>query len=197
LPSVPTRVTKVTSFVGLLAVVFIAMTAYRASAQVMPILRLPSRVSAFATFTDGKPSFHYWGDRAVWGYTLGGTLQLPRIAGVELRGTMLRHGGISHHESILAGPRFSLHILHTSPYASFLFGEGNSSWWDHPPGKGRPEPQRIEDHAFQWTVATGVDIHLRNRVTFRLGELTYSKLNESSRTLTPLTASTGIVIRLR
>jgi hypothetical protein len=189
--------TKVMSFLGLFVVVLITLSACRASAQVIPILRLPMRISAFGTFTDAKPSFHYWGDRAVWGYTLGGIVQLPRIGGVELRGSMLRHGGISHQESILAGPRFSFHILHTSPYGSFLVGEGNASWWTNPPKKSLPPPYRIEDHAFQWTVATGLDIHLRNRITFRLGELTYSKLYESTKTITPLTASSGFVIRLR
>jgi hypothetical protein len=191
------RATKVMFFLSVLVVVSITMTACRASAQVIPILRLPLRISAFGTFTDAKPSFRYWGDRAVWGYTLGGIVQLPRIGGVELRGSMLRHGGISHQESMLVGPRASLHILHMSPYGSFLVGEGNSSWWSNPPKKGRPEPYRIEDHAFQWTVASGVDIHLHNRITFRLGELTYSKLYEPGKTLTPLTASSGFVIRLR
>jgi hypothetical protein len=191
------RATKVMSLWCLFAALFLAMTACRASAQGIPILRLPTRVSAFATFTDGKPSFRYYGDRAVWGYTLGGIVQLPRFAGVEVRGSMLRYGGLSHHETILAGPRFSLRILHMSPYGSFLVGEGNSSWWSNAPGKGKPKPYRIEDHALQWTVATGIDIHFRNRITFRLGEVTYSKLFESTKTLTPLTASSGLVIRLK
>jgi hypothetical protein len=179
-----------------LVVAVITMTAYRASAQVVPVLRLPVRISAFATFTDAKPSFQYYGDRAVWGYTTGGIVQLPRIAGVEVRGSMLRYGGISHQESALVGPRFSLHILHTSPYASVLFGEGHASWWSNPPGKDEPTPYRRKGHDFQWTLASGLDIHLHNRITFRLGELSYSQLYEPRKTLTPLTASSGFVIRL-
>jgi hypothetical protein len=85
------RVTKIMSFLSLLVAIFVAITACRASAQVIPILRLPTRISDFGTFTDAKPSFRYWGDRAVWGHTLGGIAQLPRMGGVELRGSMPRH----------------------------------------------------------------------------------------------------------
>jgi hypothetical protein len=193
----PNTVVTMSRFWCLAVVVLIMLMGHRAPAQAIPVLRLPIRISTFATFTDAKPSFGYYGDRAVWGFTTGGIVQLPRFAGLEVRGSMLRYGGISHQESALAGPRVAVHIFHTTPYASFLLGEGNASWWSNPSGKGEPKPRRIEAYGFQWTIASGLDIYLHSHITLRLGELSYSHLYEPNKTLVPLTASTGLVFRIR
>jgi hypothetical protein len=177
-------------------VILIMMTTCRAPAQAIPVLRLPVRFSVFGTFTDAKPHFGYYDDRAVWGGTTGGIMQLPRLGGVEVRGSLLRSGGLSHQESALIGPRVALHIFHVTPYGSLLFGEGNAWWWSNPPEKNLPHPYLEEGRGFQWSIVSGLDIHLHERISFRIGELSYSRLYTPGRNMTPLTASSGIVIRL-
>jgi hypothetical protein len=100
--------------------------ARRASAQVVPAVRLPSHISVFTTFTDAKPDFRYYGDLAVYGISAGVIAQTPHIVGAEVRGAILRSGGIEHQESILAGPRAALHFKRISPYVSVLAGAGNA-----------------------------------------------------------------------
>jgi hypothetical protein len=173
-----------------------ALTPLRATGQVMPVLRVPLRLSVFGTFTDAKPHLHYYADGLTWGFTTGGIMQLPRFGGVELRGSMLRSGSYSHQESALIGPRLAMHIFHMSPYGSLLFGEGNARWQSNPPRKSLPPPRLDEDHGFQWAIVAGVDFHLRNRVSLRVGELSFSKIYTPSKTLTPFSASTGLVFRI-
>jgi hypothetical protein len=184
------------SFWCLSVVVLMVLTTYRAQAQVVPVLRLPTRFSVFTTFTAAKPHFGYYDDRAVSGLTAGGIMQLPRLGGVEVRGSVLRFGGLSHHESILIGPRVALHIFHVTPYGSLLVGEGNSWWWTNPPGKNKPTPQLDEGRGFQWSVVGGLDVHLHNRLSFRVGELSFSRLYIQGRNMTPLSASSGLVFRV-
>jgi hypothetical protein len=177
-------------------IALMALTTYRSSAQVMPTFRLPVRISAFTTFTAAKPHLDYYDDLAVWGFTAGGIAQLPRFGGVEVRGSMLRYGGLSHQESLLAGPRVAVHILHTTPYAALLVGEGNSWWWSNPPGKHLP-PRRLEEsNGFQWALVGGLDVHLHNRISVRVGEVSYNRLYTPLRNLTPITASAGLVFRI-
>jgi hypothetical protein len=178
------------------AILLMTVTTYRAQAQAIPVLRLPTRISLFGTFTDTKPHQGYYYDRAVWGFTGGGIVQLPRLGGLEARGSMVRFGGLSHQESALIGPRVALHVFHVTPYGALLFGEGNSWWWSNPPARTRPTPRLEENHAFQWSVVGGLDFHLRNRVSFRIGELSVSRIYIPGRNMTSLSASTGFVLRV-
>ena len=186
---------KARSLWCLLVVLVMAMTTYRAPAQVVPVLRLPIRTSAFATFTDAKPHFGYYDDLAVWGGTAGGIMQLPRFGGVEARASVVRFGGLSHQESVLVGPRVAVHMFHVTPYASLLFGEGRSWWWSSPPIRDEI-PHLDRARGFQSSIVAGLDVHLHNRISFRVGELSFSRLYIPGRNMTPLSASSGIVFRI-
>jgi hypothetical protein len=177
-------------------VILMAVTTCRAHGQAIPVLRLPMRISAFGTFMDAKPHLGYYDDRAVWGATGGGIVQLPRFGGVEARGSVVRFGGLSHQESALIGPRVAVHIFHVTPYGSLLFGEGRGWWWSSPPVKHQLPPHLDEGRGFQWSVVTGLDVHLRDRISLRIGELSFSRLYIPGKNMTPLSASTGIVFRV-
>jgi hypothetical protein len=168
-----------------------------ASGQAVPALKYPLNLSAFATFTDAKPDLHYYGDYAVYGLSAGGFYQTSHVVGVELRGSLLRRGGIEHDESILAGPRAALHFGRVSPYLSFLGGAGNAWWWNNPPARREPGPRLDEAVGAQWSLIGGIDVRVHHHVKLRVGEISCGKIYMQERTLTPLTASAGIVYRLR
>ena len=81
-----------------------------ASAQVIPTMAAPFNLSGFGTITTVKPALGYYSDAAVYGITLGGFIQRRPLIGVELRGELLRSGGIEHEEALLTGPRFAPHF---------------------------------------------------------------------------------------
>ncbi|HEV2275814.1 MAG TPA: hypothetical protein VGR96_16705 [Acidobacteriaceae bacterium] len=153
-------------------------------------------MSAFATFTDVKPDFRYYGDLAVYGISAGGIIQTRHFYGAEARGTLLRMGGMEHQESLLGGPRAALHFSHLTPYGAFLGGVGNAWWWNNPRHTGQPEPKLDEAIGPEWSLLGGVDLHFNRRLSFRLGEFSYSKIYVTNRTLTPLGASAGFVFRI-
>jgi hypothetical protein len=170
--------------------------AHSAPAQVVPTLRVPPAISAFGTFTEVKPDFRYYGDLAVYGISLGGFVQTRHVVGVEVRGSILRSGGLEHEESALAGPRFALHLARFSPYVSVLGGEANAWRWSNWPISGEPKPELHEGLGPQWSVLGGLDVHLSHHIVLRVGELSYSKTYLKDWTMTPLTASAGFVYRL-
>src|SRR5437879_2840588 len=93
----------------------LSLAADSAFAQVVPVARYGPRVSVFTEFTEGKPDFGNYGDRAVYGFTMGGFTESSRILGSEMRGSILRSGGYDHAETALVGPRASLHFARFSP----------------------------------------------------------------------------------
>jgi hypothetical protein len=163
-----------------------------ASAQVGPAMRRAPDIAIFATATDAKPNFHYLYDRAVYGFSAGGFWQTRRILGVEVRGSILKWGSDQHEESALAGPRAALHFGRVSPYGCGLLGAGNA-WSRNLPGK---PPLIIEAVGLQWSILGGVDIRLAHHIRLRVGELAYSKIYLTDRTLTALNASAGFVYRI-
>jgi hypothetical protein len=179
------------------ALVLLSSTAaYSASAQVIPALRSFPRISVFGTFTGVKPDHEYYGDLAVSGVTVGGFLQTRHLVGVELRGSVMRWGGLEHEESVLAGPRVAMHFGRISPYVSLLGGEANAWRWNNPPIKGEPNPKLDEGLGPQWSTIGGLDVHLSQHFVFRVGELSYSKTYLKNWTMTPYTASAGFVYRI-
>ena len=54
----------------------------------------------------------------------------------------------------------------------------------------------IEEVGLQWSVLGGVDIRLAHHLRLRVGEVAYSKIYLSDRTLSPLNASAGFVYRI-
>ena len=56
--------------------------------------------------------------------------------------------------------------------------------------------KRLVEGAFQGPVG-GLDIYLQHNFVIRMGEISYSKTYLHGWTMTPLTASAGIVYRLR
>jgi hypothetical protein len=164
--------------------------------QVIPSLRMPPSISVFTTFTTVKPDFNYYGDLAVYGASVGGIFQTPHLFGVEVRGSFARSGGLEHQESALAGPRIQVRLKRFSPYLSLLGGAGNAWWWSNPPIKGEPTPKVIEGLGPQWSVVGGLGVTMNRRISFRVGELSYSKIYTKDRTLTPLTGSVGVVFRI-
>jgi hypothetical protein len=167
-----------------------------ASAQVIPAFSAIGNISAFGTFTAVKPDFNYYGDLAVYGITFGGFVQTRHLVGLEARSSVLRSGGIEHEETALAGPRFVLHFANVTPYVSVLGGVANAWRWSNPPDTGAPPPRMLGGFGPHWSVLGGVDVRLNHRFVVRMGELSYAKTYVKDWTLTPLTASAGIVYRL-
>jgi hypothetical protein len=178
-----------------LALLF-AAAACTASAQVIPAFSSIGNVSAFASFTLVKPDVGYYGDTAVFGLTLGGYLQTRHLVGVEVRGLLMRSGGIEHEEVAAAGPRFAKHFGNVTPYVAVLGGVANAWRWSNPPNAGEPPPRMLGGFGPQWQVLGGVDVRLNHRFVFRTGELSYARTYVKAWGLTPITASAGIVYRL-
>jgi hypothetical protein len=178
-------------------VLLLSAVAYSGSAQVIPQMKAPPRISVFSTYTSLKPDYQYYGDFAASGVTLGAFFQTRHVLGLEARGSVLRWGGQEHEESALAGPRFSMHFGRVSPYLCILGGEANAWRWDGPRHTGQPEPKLDEALGPQWSTVGGLDIYLQHRFVIRMGEISYSKTYLKGWTMTPLTASAGIVYRLR
>jgi hypothetical protein len=178
-----------------LALLFSA-AACTASAQVIPAFSSIGNISAFGTFTAVKPDFGYYGDVAVYGITVGGYVQTRHVVGVEVRGLLMRSGGIEHEEAALAGPRVAMHFGNFTPYVSVLGGVANAWRWSNPPNTGEPPPRMLGGFGPQWSVLGGLDVRLNHRFVLRMGELSYAKTYVKAWALTPLTASAGIVYRL-
>ena len=164
-----------------------------ASAQVGPASRQAPDISIFATATDAKPNFRYLYDRAVYGFSAGGFWQTRHIVGLEVRGSILKWGSDQHEESALAGPRAARRFGRFTPYACGLVGAGNA-WSRNLPGK--QPPFIIEAVGLQWSILGGVDVRLAHHFRVRVGELAYSKIYLSDRTLSALNASAGLVYRI-
>jgi len=151
--------------IGLLQTAFVLLlstVAYSGSAQVIPQLKAPPRISVFSTYTSVKPDYQYYGDFAASGVTLGAFLQTRHVLGIEARASVLRWGGLEHEDSA-----------------------------------GQPEPKLDEALGPQWSTVGGLDIYLQHNFVIRMGEISYSKTYLHGWTMTPLTASAGIVYRLR
>jgi hypothetical protein len=179
-------------------VVLVSAAAYSAQAQVeIPALRTAPRIAVFSTFTDVKPNHNYVDDLAVWGFSAGGYLQTRHIIGAEVRGSITRWGSAQHEESALVGPRASLHFGNFSPYFAFLGGGGNAWQWNKVPlSSDKPPAVITEETGPQMTVLGGIDFHVKHRLSFRMGELSYSKIYMKNHTITPVSASAGIVYRV-
>jgi hypothetical protein len=175
----------------LLAVALCLFGTPYASAQVAPAARAGD-TAVFATLTDAKPNFRYLWDFAVYGFSAGGFLQTRRILGVEARGSILRWGSDEHEESALVGPRAALHFGRVSPYATFLVGAGNA-WSRNLTGN---PPTNIEAVGLQWSLVGGADLRLAHHLRLRVGEISYSKIYLANKTVTPLSASAGVVYRI-
>ena len=179
-------------------VLLFSTVVHGARAQVsVPSFRSAPRIYFYATFTDIKPNYQYHTDLAVYGATLGGYIQTRRIVGLEIRGSAARWGGGQHEEALLGGPRAALHFGRLSPYVAFLGGGGNAWSRERPASPGLPTPPLRESTGLQWTILGGVDIYLRHRFSLRAGEVSYSQLYATNKTITPLGASAGIVYRFR
>jgi hypothetical protein len=166
-----------------------------ASAQVVPAMASLGNVSAFGTLTAVKPDYGFYGDAAVFGVSLGGFVQKRPLIGFEVRGLLLRSGGIEHEEAVLTGPRFAPRFGRVAPYVSILGGMANTWRWSNPPNAGDPPPRMLGGFGPQWSVVGGVDIHINRQFVFRTGELSYSKTYVKEWSLTEITASTGFVYR--
>jgi hypothetical protein len=173
-------------------VLFFLVLPHLASAQVGPAARMAPEISIFATATGAKPNFHYLYDRAVYGFSAGGFWQTRRLLGVEVRGSILKWGSDQHEESALAGPRVAKRFGRLTPYVCGLVGAGNA-WSRNLPGK---PPFIIEAVGLQWSILGGVDLRLTHHLRVRAGELGYSQIYLTDRTLKVLNASAGLVYRI-
>jgi hypothetical protein len=147
--------------------------------------------------TEGKPDFGFYGDLPVYGYTLGGFVDSHRLLSPEWRGSILRQGGDDHQATVLGGPRIALHYGRFSPYLSLLGGASHSWYYTSWPHEGQPKPSMKVGIGLEWSAVSGVDYYLTKSVSLRAVELSYGNVFVGTRTLTSLTASTGIVYRPR
>ena len=60
-------------------VLLFSVTAYSASAQVIPAIRVAPRTAVFGSFTDVKPDYVSFSDFAVYGFSAGGYLQTGHV----------------------------------------------------------------------------------------------------------------------
>lgn len=177
---------------SLLALLFLAFQFFPSAliGQVRPALIRPANFSVFGEYTYGHSDY---GKQGIYGFTLGGFVQTSHIIGFVVRGSALRYGGLDHQYSALAGVRAGLHFARFSPYIAALGGAGHARWQIG--GAYNPALQRT-GIAPEWKVLGGVDLHLRNRFSIRLGEISYSKIYVLQHGLTPLSFGTGIVYQL-
>lgn len=177
-----------------LVVLLSSLHGFRAQGQVpFPAVRLGPSTSVFTTITDIKPNFSGYEDYAVWGGTAGAYLQSSRIVGLELRGSVLRRGGMEHQEALLFGPRAALHVWQFAPYVAVLGGVAHSWSWRVP---GDRTSWVDEKASPDLTVLFGLDVHLAYHVSVRLGEASYSRIYRGDAALNTLGVSTGLVYRL-
>jgi hypothetical protein len=167
-----------------------------ASAQVIPALAAPFNLSGFGTLTAVKPDLGFSSDAAVYGISLGGFIQRRPLIGAEVRGELLRSGGIEHEEALLGGPRFAPRFGRVSPYVSILGGVANTWRYSHPPNNGEPPPRILGGFGPQFAVAGGLDFHINHQFVFRTGEISYSQTyTKNNWNMTEMTVSTGFVYR--
>jgi hypothetical protein len=163
-----------------------------ATAQVIEAGRPAPDIAIFAIATGAKPNFRYLYDRAVYGFSAGGYVQPRRLLGVEARGSLLKWGSDQHEESALVGPRAALRFHRVSPYVSGLVGLGNA-WSRNLDSKPTFITEKV---ALQWSILGGIDFRLNHHLRIRVGELAYSKIYLPDKTLSPLSASAGLVYRI-
>ena len=171
-------------------------TAGGARAQVVPAIRFGPHIAVFGTYNTLKPDYKFYGDLAVYGFSVGGYWQTPHVVGVEVRGSINRWGGKEHQETALAGPRASLHLGPFSPYVAALGGEANSWRWAYWPTKTGPQPKLVENLGPSWQAIGGLDLHVRRHLSIRVAEFSYGQTYLKNWNMTPLTASAGIVYRI-
>ncbi len=182
----------------LVATLLLALSAGRASAQVIPGLVFRSDLSVFGSLpTNLTPDFAPFDSPVLFGYSLGGFYQSRHILGAEIRGSIQRRVNVQHQESALGGPRAALHFGRITPYTCFLFGAGNGWRFKNPPTPGEKVPKPFEGMGPQWTLVGGVDVHLSHHVAIRVGEISYSELYLKHWDLTPVNVTAGVVWRLR
>ncbi|MDQ1692936.1 MAG: hypothetical protein QOH85_471 [Acidobacteriaceae bacterium] len=178
-------------------VLLLPLAANTVSAQVAPPVKYGPAISVFGTLTEAKPDFGFYNDLPVYGFTVGGFTDTPRLMGYEWRGSMFRTGGVLHQETALAGVRFAVHSKRFSPYLSVLGGGSHSWYMTNFPHKNLPKPVLKVGTGLEWSAVSGVDVYMTRTISLRVGELSYGNVFVGTRTLTSLTASAGVVYRPR
>jgi hypothetical protein len=167
---------------------------HRADAQVpFPSVIYGPSVGMYGTFTDIKPNFRGYADYAVWGGTAGGYVQTSHVFGLEMRGSILRWGGAQHQAAMSFGPRMALHFGPLTTYVSALGGAARSWSWRDP---SKPSLWVSSQVSPQVTGVAGVDMRVTRHISIRVGEMSYSQVFRTDRTLKTLGASAGIVYRV-
>lgn len=172
---VPTRTfykssLRTTSLLWIALALLIPFATPGALGQVAPAARHATPISVFGTFTAGKRDFRYYGDLAIYGISAGGFMQAQHILGVDVRGSLLRSGGLEHEESVLGGPRAAMHFGRISPYVAVLGGATNARWWNNPPPNHLALKPQLDEGIGQWTALGGIDVYLRRHFSLRAGE---------------------------
>jgi hypothetical protein len=128
-----------------------------------------------------------------WGYGGGFGLysdfqKVPfaRVGG-DIRFQFTRPASNTTLYSTLLGPRISIHpkVVPLNPYAEFLFGAGHFSYGNNAPSTTQ----------FDWRVIGGLDKTVLPHLDWRVIEVSYGDIHTYSGHLTPVTLSTGIVLR--
>jgi len=161
----------------------------------MPAIRFPPHLYTFENFTAAKPDFRNYKDFAVQGVTIEASAN-STLYGIEIRGDVMRWGGIGHEESALGGPRVTFHFRHFSPYGAFLAGGAHAWYYAYKAGQPPPTTEEV-GVGLQWKLLGGVDFHLDRRISLRLGEVSYSQIYEKDRTLAPIDIGGGVVLRVK
>jgi hypothetical protein len=107
--------------------------------------------------------------------------------GGDIRVQFVRPASNTTLTSVLLGPRIVIHpkVVPLNPYAEFLFGAGHFSYGNNAPSTTQ----------FDWRVLGGVDKTLLPHLDWRVIEISYGQLNTYSGKLSPVTFSTGVVLR--
>ncbi|GGG99416.1 outer membrane protein [Silvibacterium dinghuense] len=169
------------------------ITASSAFAQAAPAAYGGGDANGAHVFGELSFGFPNYDAEYLRGVTAGGYFQRSRWIGLEVRGSMLRWGpSTMHQSSILTGPRVQYPFHRFIPYLAFEPGVTHTVL----PYTGYPGSALVGSNNFAWQIIGGVDYRLTHRLWVRAGEASYGHINVIQNGLSPKSFSAGLNYRI-
>jgi hypothetical protein len=151
-------------------------------AQAAPSATGGTNSGVYGLFDGGRPN--YYSDWLLGG-TVGGYFQVKPLLGLDGQLVALRWGPSQEHQYFaLIGPRFAIHRGRWRPFGTADGGIGRARY---PNGSA---------YGGSWLLAGGLDMRLNSRLEWRVGQLSYGRIDVLNHGLSPKIISSGVVIRL-